>query len=224
MAKDLPYFKFFCSEWNDGDITLEDYEVQGLFINLCSYYWSNECDLLFAKAEKKFRNAPEDLWQTLLDAEIIQSIDGKLVIKFLDEQKEERQAKSITNRENGKKGGRPKKPKESEINPIGFDSVSESKAKQKALREEKRREEKKRKENSIPSFEDFKSHSDSKDLDVNQTKLKLKYDSWVENGWKDGNGNDIVGWKAKLTNTLPYLLNEKPMAINNQPKAMKRTW
>ena len=33
MAKDLPYFKFFCSEWNDGDITLEDFNLQGLFIN-----------------------------------------------------------------------------------------------------------------------------------------------------------------------------------------------
>ena len=45
MAKDLPYFKFFCSEWNDGDITLEDFKTQGLFINICSYYWSNECEL-----------------------------------------------------------------------------------------------------------------------------------------------------------------------------------
>ena len=43
MAKSLPYFKFFCSEWSDGDITLEDYQTQGLFINICAYYWSNEC-------------------------------------------------------------------------------------------------------------------------------------------------------------------------------------
>ena len=49
MAKDLPYFKFFCSEWNDGDITLESYKIQGLFINVCSYYWSNECDLSLIK-------------------------------------------------------------------------------------------------------------------------------------------------------------------------------
>ena len=49
MAKDLPYFKFFCSEWNDGDITLESYEAQGVFINICSYYWSNECNVNFDK-------------------------------------------------------------------------------------------------------------------------------------------------------------------------------
>ena len=55
MAKDLPYFKFFCSEWTDGDITLESLEVQGLFINICSYYWSNECDVNLDKLKKKFR-------------------------------------------------------------------------------------------------------------------------------------------------------------------------
>ena len=55
MAKDLPYFKFFCSEWSDGDITLEDLHVQGLFINLCAYYWSNECNITLTKARKKFR-------------------------------------------------------------------------------------------------------------------------------------------------------------------------
>ena len=55
MAKDLPYFKFFVSEWNDGDITLEDFQTQGLFVNLCAYYWSNECEITLTKAIKKFR-------------------------------------------------------------------------------------------------------------------------------------------------------------------------
>ena len=59
MAKDLPYFKFFCSEWNDGDITLETYEHQGLFINICSYYWSNECNVNFDKLLKRFRGNDE---------------------------------------------------------------------------------------------------------------------------------------------------------------------
>lgn len=102
MAKDLPYFKFFCSEWNDGDITLEDYEVQGLFINLCSYYWSNECNLKFNKAEKKFKDAPVDLWQTLLDSEIIKEVDSNLVITFLDEQREERLERSKIRSKGGK--------------------------------------------------------------------------------------------------------------------------
>ena len=56
MAKDLPYFKFYSSEWNDGDITLEDYHTQGAFINICSYYWSRECSLEKVKLYKRFRD------------------------------------------------------------------------------------------------------------------------------------------------------------------------
>ena len=59
MAKDLPYFKFFCSEWSDGDITLEDFETQGLFINICAYYWSNECIVSLDKVNKKFKLCSE---------------------------------------------------------------------------------------------------------------------------------------------------------------------
>jgi hypothetical protein len=94
MAKDLPYFKFFCSEWNDGDITLEDYETQGLFINICSYYWSNECDITFTKLKKKFKGY-ENLIDELLKAGLIKEcVNDDLAISFLDEQKDERSVKS----------------------------------------------------------------------------------------------------------------------------------
>ena len=35
--------------------------------------------------------------------------------------------------------------------------------------------------------------------------LKAKYDSWIENDWKDGNDNKIKNWKTKLKNTLPFI-------------------
>lgn len=35
-----------------------------------------------------------------------------------------------------------------------------------------------------------------------------KFQSWVAQGWKDGNGKPIKNWKTKINNTLPYL---KPM-------------
>lgn len=38
--------------------------------------------------------------------------------------------------------------------------------------------------------------------------LRLKYESWTENGWKDGHGKAIVNWKSKILNTLPYLKKE----------------
>ena len=102
MAKDLPYFKFFCSEWNDGDITLEDYKTQGLFINICSYYWSNECEITFTKLKKKFRGN-EDLINELLKSGLIKEcIDDYVSISFLDEQKDERNKTSKRNSESGK--------------------------------------------------------------------------------------------------------------------------
>lgn len=149
MAKDLPYFKFFCSEWSDGDITLEDFETQGLFINICAYYWSNECIVSLDKVKKKFKLCSEKCFDNLIKSGIIKVIDGNLYINFLNEQKSERASKSMVNSYNGKKGGRPKKQIESEKKPNALFSESETKAKQKAIREEKRREEEIREENII---------------------------------------------------------------------------
>jgi len=43
--KELPYFKFFPSEWITGNITLCSLPAQGLFINVCAWYWVKGCSL-----------------------------------------------------------------------------------------------------------------------------------------------------------------------------------
>lgn len=101
MAKDLPYFKFYCSEWTDGDITLENYETQGVFINICSYYWSKECNISHDKLFRKFKNNKEDI-MLLLDNEIIKKEGDFIVISFLDEQLAERELTSNKNSIAGK--------------------------------------------------------------------------------------------------------------------------
>lgn len=35
--------------------------------------------------------------------------------------------------------------------------------------------------------------------------LKSKYNSWAEDGWKDGNNKPIKSWKSKIRNTIPFL-------------------
>ena len=118
MAKDLPYFKFFCSEWNDGKITLEDYKTQGVFISVCSYYWSNECQLTSKTLMKKFRNNKEDL-ELLINEGFILDKKGVISIKFLDEQKEERLKTNKARSRGGKasaKARREKKEKEQVLN------------------------------------------------------------------------------------------------------------
>ena len=55
---------------------------------------------------------------------------------------------------------------------------------------------------TIPEF--------SPKFDLLKYSIQSKYEAWVENGWRDGHGNEIKQWKTKLKNTLPHL---KP--INN---------
>ena len=57
----------------------------------------------------------------------------------------------------------------------------------------------------IPSFEDFKNYAIEKEPYIDLKALKNKYDSWIENDWKDGHNNKIVKWKSKLLNTITYL-------------------
>jgi uncharacterized protein YdaU (DUF1376 family) len=102
MAKDLTYFKFVVSEWNDGDITTCSFAAQGLFANLCSLYWSREGDLSMEKARKKFKNASEKLWNELKTEKVFREVEGKLVIKFLDEQLTELVNTSKQNSHNAK--------------------------------------------------------------------------------------------------------------------------
>lgn len=141
MAKDLPYFKFFCSEWTDGDITLEDFEIQGLYINVCSYYWSNECYLSIDKLKKRFKHNVIDI-DSLLKDDLLYNENGYLSIHFLDEQLEERKQTSKRNSKNGLKGGRPKK---SENKPNALIPLTETKG-------NKRREEEIREEESEGKF------------------------------------------------------------------------
>lgn len=141
MAKDLPYFKFFCSEWNDGDITLEDYEIQGLFINICSYYWSSGCEISLQKLKKRFRNQDKNI-NYLLKTEIIKKKDKNISINFLDEQWIERQTKSSKNSAAAK--ARWDKQTQSKCNANASEMQCESNAIK--IREEKKRKDKIREE------------------------------------------------------------------------------
>lgn len=105
MAKGLPYFKFFPSEWMVGDIVYESFEVQGLFINICALYWQRDGVLTIDEVQKRYK-MPVAL-PSLTDRFIFVK-DGNISIKFLDEQLVERGHISTVNSANGKKGGEAK--------------------------------------------------------------------------------------------------------------------
>lgn len=153
MAKDLPYFKFFCSEWSDGDITLEDYDAQGLFINICAYYWSNECNLSIEKLKKRFKQDAE-LIDLLIKNNLIKVKKEIVNISFLDEQKTERELKSKVKSKAGIASAEAKKlaKLQQEINTESTENqqvLNLCSTEPQLLREEKIIEEKKRKEKII---------------------------------------------------------------------------
>lgn len=61
------------------------------------------------------------------------------------------------------------------------------------------------KEKLIPEFSEFLNYALEKEPLLDEKFVKLKYESWIENGWKNGNGNPIKNWKSNLLNTIPYI-------------------
>ena len=102
---------------------------------------------------------------------------------------------------------------------------------QRALEEEKKKKEErkssdKKKENEPPSQAEFMEYAkeviegDLKQSFANYEFVVFsKYETWVSDGWKDGNKKPILNWKSKFKNTLPYL---KPLSngisISNHAK------
>ena len=80
----------------------------------------------------------------------------------------------------------------------GFDSPTEQV-------KEKGKGKVKEKVKDIPDFSEFLDHAISKEPNVDEYALRLKFESWIENGWKDGNNRKITNWKSKLTNTIQFI-------------------
>ena len=57
----------------------------------------------------------------------------------------------------------------------------------------------------IPEFDEFLQYAIQQVPNVNKEQIKLKYESWKVNEWKDGNDKPIKNWKSKLNQTLPYI-------------------
>jgi hypothetical protein len=216
MAKNFPYFKFFPTEWMTGDIVFEDFETQGLFINICALYWQRNADLSIEDINKRFKY-PGKL-ANLTDRFISLSED-KILIKFLDEQLVDAGHISKTNSENGSKGGRPKGAKTLSKKPTANRPQSETKAKK------SKEEEEKEKEINI-TYEEFLNYA--KTIDIYKPTLdyaiKSKYLSWVENNWIDGNGKKIINWKSTLRNTMPYLRNIDIPIEETETERKMREW
>jgi hypothetical protein len=97
MAKGLPYFQFETSAWENGNIQMCTREEKGLFIDICSMYWSRLGDLPYKLVLQKLCAGNATALRSLCDSNIIVEIEGNLSIKFLDIQLEDRGAVSKKN-------------------------------------------------------------------------------------------------------------------------------
>ena len=137
MSKELPYFKFYTGEWLAGDITMCDLEIQGLFINICAYYWNKKGSICLAKVKQRF-NKHISLLEKLIFMEIIKLDENEnIIINFLDEQINEFINISEKRAKAGSKGGKA----------IGKQKLSKSEAK--SSNKDKIREDKIREDNNI---------------------------------------------------------------------------
>lgn len=104
MAKELPYFKFEPSAWENGNIQMCSFEAQGVFINICSMYWQRLGDLPYKLAVQKICKGNATALDSLIQDEIIRVIDGMICIDFLNEQLAEFENISSKNSDNARLG------------------------------------------------------------------------------------------------------------------------
>ena len=173
MAKELPYFQFEPAEYLTKDISFCSLSAQGLFINICSYYWQRNCELTKEQVLRRL-NYPEIL-EELISEGIIDANENNIIIKFLDEQRVKAIDLSKTNSINGSKGGRPKNPIKSEKKPIALNSLSETKG----IRRDKIKEDNIKKEDRANKFaSSVQKFSDEYDNDM----LNDFTSYWTESG------------------------------------------
>lgn len=198
MAKELPYFKFEPNQWENGNIQIFSHELKGVFIDLCSMYWSRLGDLPYKLAVGKICNGNATALDSLCDENVFTIIDGFICIDFLNEQLGEFDNLRKINSENARNGWDKRR-----INATAKRPQSD----RNAIREDKIIEDNRRKDKNkdIPAFLDFLNYGLEKEKNLCEKGLKLKYESWVINDWKDGNQKKIVNWKSKLLNTIQYL-------------------
>lgn len=160
MAKELPYFKFEPNAWENGNIQMLSREDKGLFIDLCSMYWSRLGDLPEKLAIQKLCAGNATALKSLCEENIIEIIDGNIYIKFLTIQLDEFENTSLKNSENAKLGWekRRKQKDSSDRNATALNSQCETDA----IREDKIREDKKKEYDTPPPAKQksFKSLSE----------------------------------------------------------------
>lgn len=209
MAKD-PAFLFYSSDFLSGitDLTMEE---RGQYITLlCVQHQKG------VLTEKTIRLLVGSVSVDVLSKFILDD-NGNYYNERLKEESEKRKKFTESRRNNGNKGGRPKKNEVKNKNLMDnhMDNHMENHMENENDNVDIIKNSPLNKK-EIPIFENFKIYALEQKPNIDEFHLKAKYDSWVEDGWKDGNGNKIKNWKTKLKNTLPYLKENNNKNLQNE--------
>ena len=185
MAKELPYFRFYATEWMQGDVTLLSMEHQGIFINVCSFYWLRDGELTFKKLSQKWPNYLHQI-NDLIEEGVMNCEDDTVTISFLDEQLTALNERHKTLSEAGRKGGL---------------SRAKAKLKPSSSYKDKEKDNNKDKDNNRerkifkqPTLEEVKIYCKERNRGVNAVKW---FNHYTSNGWKVGK-NSMKNWKAAV--------------------------
>ncbi len=185
MAKELPYFRFTLQEWQNGAITDMPDSAQGVFINVCCFYWANNCEVTEETLLKRFKTKTKTI-QKLIKSEVIKSQNGIIMVSFLDKQLLELNRTHSFYSDCGKKGQKAKKSKTPLTPPL------KSQVNYKDKDKDKDKDKKKRKHSFEKSphyeYEKFKS----KLIDWPEQKIKKYYES--AKSYSTVNGGKYLDW------------------------------
>lgn len=201
---DLFWFKFEPKKWLTGDIIYELPGTQGIFLLCCCHIWLKKFTLTQADLKQRLNFASIEIDLLLTKGFLVEKNEGgQIEVKFLKTQHIELTELAEKRAIAGKKGGEA--------------SVKQrlSKTQPKVKHSKKESEPKKDKLITIPTIEEFlvkiKEISIKKEVDYNSIKssAETKYDTWVENSWKDGYDKPIKNWKSKATAIFQYLKRDE---------------
>lgn len=218
MAKELPYFKFEPNAWENGNIQMLSREDKGLFIDICSMYWSRLSDLPEKLVIQKLCFGNASALIPLYEENIIELIDGNIYVKFLSIQLQEFENTSNQNSENAKERWRKHREQKeiSERNAIALIPQSETYT----IREEESKEDKKKEYINSGKPEkldfdlliDYLNRKTGRAFRIISEKLKAKYNSTLKQGYtKDDIRTAIdnaVKAKNHIENNFQYLTLE----------------
>lgn len=206
MAKELPYFRFTVTEWLNGDISMEDYETQGVFINICSFYWFKDCSITLAQLKQKFSNAKANI-KHLLDSDVIKynNENDFITIEYLDEQYDILSNTRKKRQEAGRKGGESKS------------SKAKAKLKQKPSYKDKYKDKDNNKDNIDEIYKSYPSKCPIKESGTGKSqKDKEKIEKLLENHSKEDLIETIEKYVKDCTQSKTYLKNFSTF-LNNLP-------